>query len=130
MTEYFSALYFDSQEKITAKLQGCTSVFNEIRIWSNYTDRVVDLTGITELEMLRTWGFSSKDRNLVVQRVLLPDLQRINNLELPDMQGLVHLSVPRLAHADAIVLNVSSADLVFPVLSTVDDFRIIGLFKR
>lgn len=68
-----------NQDEITRLIEGCTSLFGRITIRHNYTDAVVNLTGITELARLDT-NYSPDHPSVRVEQILLPDLQKISNL--------------------------------------------------
>jgi hypothetical protein len=123
-----AGLVFESQDAITTKLQGCTSLVDDINIPFNYSSKTVDLSGINELATLKIQGYN-------ITEILLPDVEKMENLLPPEIfyreygTRLTSFNASKLVTIEYIGFDMSDIVLELPALTKVTNLRITRSVK-
>lgn len=113
-----AGLVFSSQDEIKTKFQDCTSVVDDINIAWNYTDKTVDLSGITELSTV-LFGTAN------ITGLLLSDVEKLGRLLLSEYgTRLTSFNASKLVTAQFMRFDMSDVQLGFPVLTNVEGLSV------
>ena len=106
-----AGLVFSSLDEIKTKLRDCTSLVDDINIAWNYTGKIVDLSGITELSTILF-------ETVNITGLLLPDVEKLDRLILAeDGTRLTSFDASKLVTAGYMRFDMSDVNLEFPVLT-------------
>ena len=84
-------LVFQNEDEIRTKLDGCTTLVNDISILANFSGTKLDFTGLKEMSRVSI-------RTTAIMEILIPDLEKVGGFEYANGATIETFSAPKLAN--------------------------------